>query len=81
VSKKITIDGVPIEVVSDSEAEEADFHVCVPADSPSPFDDNLTGFCAHCGIKIIYRWHAPRTPPKICLECAAKMAAKLPSKP
>lgn len=77
--KKIKFGGIPVEVISDAEGEEVDFLVCMP-EGPSPFDDNLTGFCSHCGTKVMYRWHAPRKPPKICIDCAAKMAEKLPGK-
>jgi len=61
-----------IPIVSDEEAETADYVVCVPADTPSPFDDNLTGFCCECGIKVIYRWHAPRKPKRLCMDCFVK---------
>jgi hypothetical protein len=71
--KKINVDGVPITVVDDEEAEQVDFVVCMPV-GPSPFDDNLTGFCSQCGVKIMYRWHAPTKPKKICLECMNKLA-------
>lgn len=57
-----------IKVVSDEEAEACDYVICMP-EGPSPFDDNLTGFCCKCGIKVMYRWHAPRKPPKICMKC------------
>jgi len=60
---------VPVTVVSDDEAEQADYVVCVPEGYQTPFSDNLTGFCCRCGIKVIYRWHAPRKPKKICFEC------------
>jgi GAF domain-containing protein len=29
-----------------------------------------------CGIKVMLRWHAPRKPPKICFDCATKIAAE-----
>jgi len=58
-----------IKIVSDEEAEQCDFLVCTRADVPSPFDDNLTGFCSDCGTKVQFRWHAPRKPKRICMEC------------
>jgi hypothetical protein len=61
-----------VTVVSDKAAEKADFVVCMPWGTPSPFDDNLKGTCCECGITVMYRWHAPRKPKKICLECVAK---------
>ena len=71
--KQIELRGIPVTVVSDAEAEKVDYVVCMPEGSPTPFDDNLTGFCCKCGTKVIYRWHAPRTPPKICVACVGKM--------
>jgi hypothetical protein len=68
--------GIEIEVIPDEEAEKVDYVVCVRVGTPSPFDDNLTAFCCKCGTKVIHRWHAPRTPPKICLECALEMSEK-----
>src|SRR6516225_2495922 len=64
-----------IPVVDDDEAESCDFVVCAPK-GPSPFKDNFTGNCCICGIEIMYRWHAPRRPKKICIECAAKQVGK-----
>lgn len=69
---KINICGVPVTVISDESAEQADYLVCAP-NGPSPFSDNLTAFCSHCGIKVMHRWHAPRKPKKICLDCAMKL--------
>jgi hypothetical protein len=71
MTKKVTVAGVPVEIVSDAGAEKSDYVVCMP-EGPSPFSDNLTGLCCKCGIKVMYRWHAPRKPPKICVDCAAK---------
>jgi predicted RNA-binding Zn-ribbon protein involved in translation (DUF1610 family) len=65
-----------MEVISDAEAETMDYVVCMKADFSSPFTDNLTGFCYKCGEKVIYRWHAPRKPKRICLECMLIEAAK-----
>jgi predicted RNA-binding Zn-ribbon protein involved in translation (DUF1610 family) len=70
--KKISPNLPPIEIVSDEKAEQADYLVCSSADTPSPFADNLTGFCCACGIKVIYRWHAPRKPKRICMLCAVE---------
>jgi len=63
--------GVPVTVVSDAEAEQVDFVVCMPL-GPSDFTDNLVGNCCQCGTKVMYRWHAPRKPKKICIDCAVK---------
>lgn len=70
---KLRVPGWPaMQVVSDEEAEHCDFLVCVPATWPSRFTDNFKGVCCHCGVEVIYRWHAPRKPKKICLECMVK---------
>jgi len=74
--KKILIEGLPpVTIVSDDEAEKVDFVVCMPL-GPSPFDDNLVGECCKCGIKVMYRWHAPRKPKKLCLDCMCKLEEK-----
>jgi ribosomal protein L37E len=59
-----------VKVVSNAEAEEVDFVVC-PRKGPSPFTV-MTGVCSRCGVEVMFRWHAPRNPPKICVECATK---------
>jgi len=61
-------DKLRIPVISDEDAEKCDFLVCMPQ-GPSPFDDNLVGECCMCGIRVMYRWHAPRKPKRICLNC------------
>ena len=67
----------PFEITDHQEAEKADYYVCLRCeDDPHEFPDNMTGFCALCGVPIIYRPHAPITPRKICTICAGpKMAA------
>ena len=62
-----------IRVISDEEAEKSDYLVCAPLGTPSPFDDNMKGTCCKCGIMVMYRWHAPRKPKRICVECAFKL--------
>ena len=58
-----------VKVVSDATAERADFMVCMPWNTPSPFADNLKGVCCECGADVMYRWYAPRKPRRICLQC------------
>ena len=60
---------MPIEIVSEEEAEKADFVVCVRANQKTPFDDNETGVCSKCGEAVQFRPHAPKTPPRLCMEC------------
>jgi len=61
-----------LKIISDEEAETVDYVVCVPASTPSRFTDDFFGDCCKCGVKVRYRWHMPRKPKKICLECAVK---------
>ena len=63
----------PIKVVSDEEAERADFAVCCRVGMSTPFTDNLTGVCAHCGHAIFWRPYMPKRPIKICIQCAADL--------
>jgi len=77
IEKKVLIKGLPpVTIVSDDEAEKSDFVVCMPWGTPSPFTDNLSGFCSKCGCKVMYRWHAPRKPKKLCIECFYKLENK-----
>jgi len=72
---KLHIPGLPpIPVVSDAEAEQADYLLCAPANFPTPFKDNFTGFCSQCDTKVQYRWHAPRKPKLLCISCFAKQS-------
>lgn len=75
--RKIKIGGIPVTVVSNEEANQVDFVVCVRAGTPSPFDDNETGVCSRCGAAIIFRPDIPKDPPRICLECAAELAKQM----
>ena len=76
IEKKVLIKSLPpVTIVSDEEAEKVDFVVCMPF-GPSRFDDNLTDFCCECGVKVMYRWHAPRKPKKLCLDCMYKLEKK-----
>lgn len=59
-----------MKVVSNEEAEEADFVVCVRSDQATPFTDNLHSPCSECGVSVQYRPHAPKKPKRICMECA-----------
>lgn len=59
--------------VSDVAATNADFYVCLREEGTvSPFTDNLTGACADCGHRIIFRPHAPPDLPRICIQCAVR---------
>lgn len=64
--------GLPVQVKSDEECEEADCVVCILASESTPFTDNLKGPCAKCGIELQFRPHVPKKPPKWCLACTLK---------
>lgn len=57
-----------IQIVSDEEAEKADFVVCALL-GPTEFADNQTGVCQDCGCAIMFRPYVPKAPAKICLAC------------
>lgn len=59
-----------IDIVTQDEAELADFVVCVRIGTPTPFKDNLEGECCKCRHRVILRPHAPKIPKRICMECA-----------
>lgn len=60
------------EIVDDpDDAEAADVVVCRRLTSPLLLPDNWIDLCSKCGEAIQHRPHVPKTPPKICDECAA----------
>jgi hypothetical protein len=66
---------IVVTVVGDAEAETVDYLICAPADTPTPFADvGITdvGNCCRCGMCVQYRWHAPRKPKRLCIECFRK---------
>jgi hypothetical protein len=68
-----TIGGHRVEIRDEAECEEAKFVVCVRAhDDPGTFTDNVHTICTGCGTEIIHRPYAPKTPPKICMDCMVK---------
>ncbi len=50
--------------------ESAEYHVCLRADRPTPFTDNIFDLCCKCGEKVQLRPGGPTVPKKICLPCA-----------
>ena len=68
----------PITVVSEAEAETADMVVCMRNGAGEYFSDDIRTTCAVCGGGIHHRPHAPKTPPKVCMECAVALAEKGP---
>lgn len=64
---------LPFAVFSTAEAETADYVICARlADDPGTFTDNHLGTCCACGEVVIFRPSAPKTPPRICITCAAE---------
>jgi hypothetical protein len=64
-----------VRMVSDEEAERAAYLVCCrKVDDPGAFDDDLTGHCVSCRSVVIFRPSSPKTPPRLCLQCAAALA-------
>jgi hypothetical protein len=74
MKKKVKIPGMPPITVltSDEEAENVEYLVCAVMTEEPMFEDNFVGNCCVCGTKVQYRWHAPRKPKKICMQCAVK---------
>lgn len=58
-----------IEIVSQETAEAADYLVCQLVGLPTPFTDNETGKCTHCGRDVVFRPTAPTKPKRICVGC------------
>jgi hypothetical protein len=66
----LALHGDKIDVVAGDEAEGADFVICRLVTSPLVFPDNLVGHCSKCFRMVQFRPHAPKTPKRICDECA-----------
>jgi len=62
-----------VNVVSQEEAEEVDVVICMPDGGPRYFSDDVSAFCASCGIAIHHRPHVPKKPPKVCIHCGLRM--------
>lgn len=66
----------PIYIATPEECEQADICVCmrVGTGDETRFDDNEYGECADCGHAIYFRPYNPKTPIKLCAQCAMKRA-------
>jgi DNA-directed RNA polymerase subunit RPC12/RpoP len=64
------------EVESQVDAERADVAVCRLVTTPLLLPDNLVGHCTTCWRMIQFRPHIPKTPRRLCDECASKEMAK-----
>lgn len=68
----ISINGVPVTIVSEEEAERiTSFVVCAPV---GYFEDDVQTVCAMCATPIVHRPSVPMAAPKICIGCAVKTA-------
>jgi len=59
-----------LKIGTQEDGEDCDYVVCIRATNPLAFPDNLVSTCCKCGCTIQYRPHAPKTPAKMCVECA-----------
>jgi hypothetical protein len=57
-------------------AEDADVLVCPLATKPLFLPDNLVAHCAKCFRLVQHRPHVPKTPEKLCTDCAKKSIAE-----
>ena len=57
---------------ADDNAEDADVLVCCVITDPLILPDNLVGHCSTCYRRIQFRPNVPKTPRKVCEECAPK---------
>ena len=55
---------------ADDNAEDADVLVCCLITNPLILPDNLVGHCSICFRRIQFRPNVPKTPRKVCEECA-----------
>jgi hypothetical protein len=55
-----------------TDGEDSDVLVCRLITEPLYMNDNLVGLCSDCHRMIQFRPHAPKTPKKVCDDCAIK---------
>ena len=66
-----------VDVVEDGDAAEiADVVICRLVTSPLMMPDNLVGHCSKCFRMVQFRPYAPKTPMRVCDECAGQMFKK-----
>jgi hypothetical protein len=59
-----------VRVISDAEALESAYLVCMPWSSPAAFEDDVRAECVDCGVAVRVRPHALVGPKRICFRCA-----------
>jgi hypothetical protein len=68
---RATINGLPVTVVSEEEAETCDVLICMrKTDDPGTFKDNVEDSCSKCSHAVVMRPYAPKKPKRICMVCA-----------
>lgn len=72
MTKPISIGGIPVNVGTPEECEQASFVVCGPE---SFFPDDVHTTCAFCHTPIVHRPSVPMAPPKICLRCLQRVVS------
>jgi hypothetical protein len=50
--------------------EEEVILVCERITTPLILPDNRIGKCSECGWRVQFRPHAPKGPPRMCVQCA-----------
>lgn len=56
--------------------EDADILVCSLVTKPLLLPDNLVAHCSKCFRLVQHRPHVPRTPERLCTDCATKSIKK-----
>jgi hypothetical protein len=71
----VTLPGLPgsFTVISQADAEALAYVLCVDAEGPVYFADDVCTTCACCDRPIRHRPHVPRQPTKLCLACASSL--------
>ena len=64
-----------MEFADGDNAEDADVLICCLITNPLILPDNLVGHCSTCYRRIQFRPNVPKTPRKVCEECAPVITA------
>lgn len=75
---KTTLAGLPINIISEEDAEEVDFVLCVRCeDNPGVITRNsIKEECSVCNAPVWFSRTSPIGPKKICLHCMIKLKPK-----
>jgi|SRR6187402_1726395 len=64
------------EIEISDDPESADILVCSLVTKPLMLPDNLVAHCSRCFRMVQHRPHVPKTPMKLCSDCATKSIKK-----